>query len=97
MIQRMVHGMSILLPFIGVILVVTQLVVSNYLVSVSKNTLHLDQEIVKIREQNEVLRQQVAQETSLSKIEEKASELGLVKSVHIFTLTPPNVAYNRTQ
>lgn len=97
MIQRMIHGMSILLPFIGVILVVTQLVVSNYLVSVGKNTLHLDQEIAKVREQNELLRQQVALETSLSKIEEKALELGLVKSAHILTITPPNVAYNRTQ
>lgn len=97
MIQRMIHGMSIILPFIGVSLVVIQLVISNYLVSASKNTLHLDQEVANIRQENEVLRQQVAQETSLSRIEERAKELGLVKSIHILTLTPPNVAYNKTQ
>lgn len=94
--HRIIHGMSLILPVIGVFLMITQLFISNFLVSASKSTLLLDQEIADIREQNEILRQQVGQETSLSRIEENALGLGLVKSNHIFTLTPPNVAYNRS-
>lgn len=96
MMHRLIHGMSLILPVVGVFLVITQLFISNYLVSAGKSTLLLDQEIAEIRTQNEILRQEVGQETSLSRIEARALEIGLVKSNHIFTLTPPNVAYNKS-
>ncbi len=95
MIRRLLHRASCVLPFFAVILVVTQLVVSNGLVSAGRKTQLLDREIADIGQQNEDLRQKLAFATSLSYLETKAAELGFIKSVHTLSLSPADVAYHR--
>lgn len=97
MMQRLIHITSSVLPLCAILFIVMQFVVSNHLVSIGKNTQILDREISKLNEENEVIRQKIASVTSLSYLETKAVELGFVKTVHILSLSPPDVAYNKAQ
>lgn len=85
------------LPIVAAALVLMQLLVSNALAGGGRNTQSLDLTIETIRAENELLRQQLATETSLKIIEAKAKESGFVSTVSTVTLAPPDVAYNRPQ
>lgn len=80
--------------FLVLLLLVSQVVVSNHLVSAGKSTVGIDEEIRLLESENEILRQQVAAATSLLAVETKAAELGFTTHASTITLTPPNIAYN---
>lgn len=88
---------STILPASALVLVLLVCIVSNELAGAGKNTLSLDQTILSLQSQNELLNQQLATQTSLITIETKAKELGFIYSTSTIALTPPDVAYNRSQ
>lgn len=95
--MKLIRLISTLLPAAGLVLILLQLVVSNQLAGAGKNTLSLNKTIILLQSQNELLRQQVAAQTSLIAIEVKAKELGFATSLSTIALPPPDVAYNRPQ
>ncbi|MBI3577736.1 hypothetical protein HY086_06895 [Candidatus Gottesmanbacteria bacterium] len=95
--MKIIRFIASLLPLVAIVLVVVQLVVSNALAGAGKNTQSLDQAIEDIKAQNQLLRQELAVQTSLIAIETKAKELGFTSAASTVTLAPSDVAYNRSQ
>lgn len=79
---------------LALLLLVSQVVISNHLVSAGKSTVGIDEEIRLLESENEILRQQVAAASSLLTIQAKAAELGFTTHTSAITLIPPNIAYN---
>ncbi len=95
--MKFIRLISVFLSISALVLILLQLVVSTELAGAGKNTLSLDKAIVLLQSENELMRQQLASQTSLIAIEVKAKGFGFGYFASTVTLDPPDVAYNRTQ
>lgn len=87
------------LPLWVIVLVVTELLLSNELVGLGKQVKHIDGQIDAVVADNDSLREHIASVSSLLVIEQKASELGLEKAKKYLTLSSDQfpVAYHPVQ
>ncbi|MGB9911177.1 MAG: hypothetical protein ACPLKP_01085 [Microgenomates group bacterium] len=72
------------------ILIIFQIIISCWLVSLSAETKNWQVKLSQLNEEIKILNEELAKETSLKKISQKAEELGLVKTSVVFHLTEDN-------
>lgn len=76
------------LPLWVIVLAITELVLSNELAAQGEYTSQLSAKIEELNSQNELLSQQVAYESSLTTIAQKAQAMELVEPTAQLTLSP---------
>jgi hypothetical protein len=82
----MINKLLILFPCLVVVLAVAQFLISNDLASTGNSVYVVEQSIKVLREENEILKQQVARARSLAVIETRAETLGFFPATAAVTI-----------
>lgn len=83
-----------MLPFLVVLLLVVELLVTNELAGFGKKVSVTDRSIDVVKEENQLLQEKVASLSSLLVIEEKSHSLGLITYPTIVTIGRDDVAFH---
>lgn len=83
-----------MLPFLVVILLVVEILVTNELAGFGKKVSVTDRSIDVVKEENQLLQEKVASLSSLLTIEEKSHSLGLITSPTVVTIGRQDVAFH---
>ena len=76
------------IPFAILMLILAEFFVTNHLAGLGGNVGTIDQKIVQLREENELLRQEVASASALVAVSQRAAELGFVEPKSVLTIGP---------
>lgn len=82
-----------LLPFLVIILLVVEILVTNELAGYGRIVSEADRSIDTVREENQLLQEKIASLSSLMVIEAKAREMGFAVSPPAITVGTENVAF----
>ena len=92
MILKFIRSFLKIAPLIALVLICLQFLVSNELAGVGAAVQDADIRIANLREENEILSQQVASASALATIAAKAQELGFTAKTNYLVIGPEEFA-----
>ncbi|MEK7543822.1 MAG: hypothetical protein AAB557_03075 [Patescibacteria group bacterium] len=94
MMIRFIRSGIRILPFLVVILLVVEILVTNELAGFGKKVSQIDRSIDTLQEENQLLQEKVASLSSLLTIEDKSKALGFISSPPVITIGAQDVAFH---